>query len=311
MSWARSGAPSRGRSGRVALWASLRQRAVPAANVPDTINGRLVVARHTGARHARRILESFAPSVAAVSLVPSFYMQKLLEPVQKVQNRGATQEMHKLEQFLRAEDVGRILGVNRSTVYRMAESGRLPALKVGHQWRFPAEQIAWLFDANEVSPQTAASRKALELAARAALPYLELGAKLLGVTMVATDIAGEPVIDIIHPCPWFRQNIDDPALLTECLADWKHLAEDPDFALSFQTGPLGFDRARTFVRIGPQLVGMVVAGGIAASDDDPRELYRLDGDGRAKVLVTLPTMAARVSLLASQITSELDGRTVL
>ncbi len=238
-------------------------------------------------------------------------MQHLLEPVQNVQYHGVAHEMPKPGQFLRAEHVGRILGVDRSTVYRMAERGRLPALKVGHQWRFPAEQIARLFDANEVSPHDAESRKALELAAQAAVPYLELGAELLGVTMVVTGIAGEPVIDIIHPCPWFRQNADDPALLAACLADWKQLAEDPDFTLSFQTGPLGFDRARTFVRIGPQLVGMLVVGGIAASDDDPRELYRLDDASRAKVLATLPTMAARVSTLAAQILSGLDERTLL
>ncbi len=237
-------------------------------------------------------------------------VQDLLASVQEVQNRGHAHNLHKPQQFLSADDVGRILGVNRSTVYRMAESGRLPALKVGHQWRFPAEQIAWLFDAREVSPQTAAGRRTLEASARSALSYLELGADLLGVTLVVADMGGEPVVDIVNPCPWLRDNIDDPALLTECLADWKQLADDPDFTLRFQSGLLGFDCARSFVRVGPQLIGMLVVGGVAASDDDPRELYHLDAEGRAKVLATLPTMAARISMLASQIIAELDGRTV-
>ena len=238
-------------------------------------------------------------------------MQKLQDPLQDMQRGQTAQGTHEPEQFLRAEDVSRILGVDRSTVYRMAERGRLPAMKVGHQWRFPAEQIAWLLGAPDVSPQSAASRKALEVSARAALPYLELGADLLNVMIVVTDMGGRPVIDIVNPCPWLRQHLDDPALLAECLADWEQLAEDPDFALRFQTGPLGFDCARTFVRVGPQLVGMLVAGGIAASDDDPRDLYRLDDKGRARMLVTLPKLAANVSLLAAQTMSDLDVRRAL
>ena len=40
-----------------------------------------------------------------------------------------------------AAAVGRLLGVDTSTIYRMAGDGRLPALRVGRQWRFAAEQV--------------------------------------------------------------------------------------------------------------------------------------------------------------------------
>ena len=53
-----------------------------------------------------------------------------------------SQNMHEAQRFFRAEQVSEMLGIDRSTVYRMAENGRLPAMKVGRQWRFPAEHIA-------------------------------------------------------------------------------------------------------------------------------------------------------------------------
>ena len=56
-------------------------------------------------------------------------------------------EMHKsyaAHGFLRAEQVRQMLGVDRSTVYRMAENGQLPAMKIGRQWRFPVDQIGRL-----------------------------------------------------------------------------------------------------------------------------------------------------------------------
>jgi len=46
-----------------------------------------------------------------------------------------------MNNMLTAKDVQELLQVDRSTVYRMAEDGRLPAVKVGKQWRFPADQL--------------------------------------------------------------------------------------------------------------------------------------------------------------------------
>ncbi|MDH3251066.1 MAG: helix-turn-helix domain-containing protein, partial [Acidimicrobiia bacterium] len=51
--------------------------------------------------------------------------------------------------MLTTKDLQQLLHVDRSTIYRMAESGQLPAMKVGRQWRFPADRIdRWLEDRN-------------------------------------------------------------------------------------------------------------------------------------------------------------------
>lgn len=43
--------------------------------------------------------------------------------------------------FLSTQQVQDLLDVDASTIYRMAADGRLPAVRIGRQWRFPAEQI--------------------------------------------------------------------------------------------------------------------------------------------------------------------------
>ena len=45
------------------------------------------------------------------------------------------------QELLTARQVQQLLRVDKSTVYRMASDGRLPAIKVGKQWRFPADEI--------------------------------------------------------------------------------------------------------------------------------------------------------------------------
>jgi excisionase family DNA binding protein len=49
--------------------------------------------------------------------------------------------------LLTALEVQDLLHIDRSTVYRMAEDGRLPAIRVGRSWRFPAERIQALLHA--------------------------------------------------------------------------------------------------------------------------------------------------------------------
>src|SRR5690606_34064257 len=49
------------------------------------------------------------------------------------------------EQFLTTEEVLGYLQVNLRTVYRLIKAGRIPAVRVGRQWRFRKRDIdAWL-----------------------------------------------------------------------------------------------------------------------------------------------------------------------
>ena len=47
--------------------------------------------------------------------------------------------------ILTLEEISRMLRVDKATVYRMARSRRIPAVKVGRQWRFEKSEIdQWL-----------------------------------------------------------------------------------------------------------------------------------------------------------------------
>src|SRR5689334_11250591 len=49
------------------------------------------------------------------------------------------------ETFLTTEEVLKYLQVNLRTVYRLIKAGKIPALRVGRQWRFRKSDIdAWL-----------------------------------------------------------------------------------------------------------------------------------------------------------------------
>ncbi len=62
------------------------------------------------------------------------------------------------EAFLTTEEVLAYLQVNLRTVYRLIDAGKLPAVRVGRQWRFRRRDIdAWLDEQQHAAPATPAA----------------------------------------------------------------------------------------------------------------------------------------------------------
>lgn len=208
--------------------------------------------------------------------------------------------------LLTADEVSTRLAVDRSTVYRMAMDGRLRAVKVGSQWRIPPAALEEVLAGHVTGAPRAADTHVPLRAAREAV--LASVAPLLGVMMVVTDMDGRLLTDVVNPCPWFAQHGGDPAVLESCTTHWRQLAADHLFTPRLDVGIHGFACARSFVRDGDKLVGMVVAGGVAPEADDVSAaaaagLHHLDHRQRAELLDALPRIAASLSSLTTRSTS--------
>ena len=191
--------------------------------------------------------------------------------------------------MLTAKDVQDLLQVDRSTVYRMAEAGRLPAIKVGKQWRFPAAQIEeWVttqmstpvpttavMPAPVQSQSQAQSNGNLGLADLLPLQCVQLiqdsHADLLGVMLVITDMQGVPITEPSRPCGLFETINKKPDAVQRCISSWHDLGQALTIEPAFHTSHLGLLCARGLIRVGTELQGMVVAGCIAPDEWPPSE----------------------------------------
>jgi excisionase family DNA binding protein len=198
-----------------------------------------------------------------------------------------------LTTLLTAREVQDLLDVDKSTVYRMASDGRLPAVKVGRQWRFPAEALRSRFS---LPPPTANGRPAAPAAGPGlAQALVELTAEALGVMMVVTDPYGSPITQVANPCPRFLALAQDPAAVAECAEEWRGLAGDRELGPQFRPGRHGFLCARALVRSGDATVAMVLAGGVAPEGEPADDLFVLDSERRRRVVAALPRLAALLS----------------
>lgn len=182
--------------------------------------------------------------------------------------------------LLTTRQVQELFKVDRSTIYRMAEDGRLPAVKVGRQWRFPADRVELLLGghgSNGIEPNLSETPSSAPVSLMAVLPtesaqaIADLAADLFGVMAVVTDMSGKSLTTVANPCGYFTAVYDNLYTPDRCSEGWRRLGEEIDLEPQFLRSHLGFLCARSFIRIGSTLAGMVIVGGIAPETWPPPE----------------------------------------
>ncbi len=193
--------------------------------------------------------------------------------------------------MLTTKQVQEILHVDRTTIYRFVESGQLPAVRVGKQWRFAQADLDHLLGKSSErtlpkrltvpalpapsAPLPAGLRAQPPTTLAALLPLTcvqmiqDAFAEALGVMMVITDMQGQPVTQVSNPCGLYRAIIQDPDGVTHCVRTWQQLAGAPTLQPKFSASELGLLCARGLIRAGNELKGMVFIGGIAPTPWPP------------------------------------------
>ncbi|NNF54004.1 MAG: helix-turn-helix domain-containing protein [Acidimicrobiales bacterium] len=175
--------------------------------------------------------------------------------------------------LLTSKAVQQLLNVDRSTIYRMAEDGRLPAIKVGRQWRFHAEAIEQWFEDRSggsarpgwLSPPALESR--FDPVSTQALS--DLVADLWGVMVVVTDMEGRAFGRVSNPCGLHVAIGNHPLVARHQIEEPRKLCATSGLTSHLMPSYLGLLCARSFIRIGTELAGMVIAGGIRPEEWPP------------------------------------------
>ncbi|MCJ7724863.1 MAG: helix-turn-helix domain-containing protein [Acidimicrobiia bacterium] len=231
--------------------------------------------------------------------------------------------------LLTTRDVQALIKVDKSTIYRMAEAGRIPAIKVGRQWRFPEAQLmAWLGERSDLvtsGGDAAGTGSGLGglLPPKTIQALADLLGDVLGAMVVITDMEGKLLTEVANPCGLFAAIQGVPGTLDKCIEGWREFGVDIDFTPRFIPSHIGFLCSRGFVRVGSELKGMVIVGGIAPAQWPPEpdviagvadelgmpvadieahidEVYHLDEAHMNWIASLLPGVGTLISHLASE-----------
>lgn len=173
-----------------------------------------------------------------------------------------------MSEMMTAKEIQKMLQVDRSTIYRMADDGRLPAIKVGRQWRFPKNAVERFLEfgvKRELSDRPRLDHP--EEAALWPMPctklLLDAFANLLDVMIVLTDMEGNPITDVSNPLPYYEMMGETEKGHELCLRVWKRLGEMHALKPRMLSTFAGLLCTRALVRVENELAGMVIAFGIA------------------------------------------------
>jgi excisionase family DNA binding protein len=176
-----------------------------------------------------------------------------------------------MTELLTTKQVQELLQVDRTTIYRMLNDGRLTGIKIHSHWRFRRQEIENLLSSASQS-ETAGSSPSDVLPLHCIQSIQNVFSQIAEVGSIVTDMDGQPVSKISH-CSRFCSLIQkSPSGYQACVDSWKRLAQYPEKQPVFLPCHAGLQYARGFININKTPTAMIVAGQFFLHPPDPAEL---------------------------------------
>lgn len=228
-----------------------------------------------------------------------------------------------MEDLLTTRQLQEILQIDRVTIYRMLEDGRLRGFKVGGQWRFSRHDIeAWLqshrqskslSDAEPGQDTSAATLSdPLPLACIQAIQGIFAEACEVAAITLSTD--GTPLTEMSCPCKFCQLILSTPEARRQCLDSWQSFVKRQDSSTQTYRCHAGLQYISEAIKVSEQPAAFILAGQFVTepfpSDEqranikelayscgiDPSDLNETAG----QVSVRTPEGVARISRLVKR-----------
>jgi excisionase family DNA binding protein len=129
-----------------------------------------------------------------------------------------------MENFLTTKQVQDLFKIDRITVYRMLQDGRLKGVKIGNQWRFPQRQVEKLLNGETIDlPIVNESDSVFPI--HCVQTIQNLFTSVSHYSAVIIDQKGERVTQISQPGPICQLLLSTEKGREICEATWRKIAE--------------------------------------------------------------------------------------
>jgi excisionase family DNA binding protein len=139
-----------------------------------------------------------------------------------------------MDDLLTTKQLMELLRVDRTTIYRMLNDGRLPGMRVGGQWRFQRQTIEkWLQEKTPPEPSeikaSSEVRPGVEVLPLYCLqPIQEVFAQTSDVGALTTDLEGKPLTPVSNSSAFCNLILSTEQGRGKCEACWKRLADQAE-----------------------------------------------------------------------------------
>ena len=215
-----------------------------------------------------------------------------------------------MDDLLTTKQVEDLLQVDRTTIYRMLNDGRLTGIKVGQQWRFMRSEIDILLGRE---PHKESQSQALLtpistqiLPANCAQKIQDVFAEIAGIGAINTSLNGEPITAPSNNCEFCQLLHQTESGWAACIESWRKLGSKPEIKPEeFFTCHAGLKYSRAGIDINDQLTSILIAGQFYIEEPQQDEVRE-----RVMALAEKHGIDPDLLLEASQAVPTLDQRLI-
>jgi excisionase family DNA binding protein len=178
-----------------------------------------------------------------------------------------------MSDLLTTRQLEEMLQIDRITIYRMIEDGRLKGVKVGNQWRFPRQQVDRLVEGKAEEPDETSSF-AKRFPKGCVQSIQDTFAEIAGVGAVTTLPDGQALTEVSNCGPFCRLILGSKMGREGCEASWRILAYQPTGPLPYTTCHAGLLYTRAQITVEDEPVAKLVCGQFYNTTPDPLEEKR-------------------------------------
>lgn len=176
-----------------------------------------------------------------------------------------------MNDLLTTRQVQDILKVDRITIYRMLQDGRLKGIKIGQQWRFPQREVERVVGINlPVDGNTLAGADP-NFPIHCVQTIQDLFSEISQISALVVDMQGNPLTEVSQPTRFCQLLLSSPSGQHTCQVSWQSFARDSEQGSKFFTCQAGLQYIGAPVFDKNAQIGLFLTGQFYWQTPDPRE----------------------------------------
>lgn len=176
-----------------------------------------------------------------------------------------------MEDLLTTREVQELLKVDRITIYRMLNDGRIKGVKIGQQWRFTRREVERLAGLEAPASEAAQSPTEASFPIHCVQTIQDLFSEISQIGALVIDGEGNPLTQISHPCAFCQALSASPTGLEACRESWQTFARHSASGSKYFTCHAGLQYIGAPLADKGEQAGLFLAGPFYWRAPDPGE----------------------------------------
>jgi excisionase family DNA binding protein len=176
-----------------------------------------------------------------------------------------------MEDLLTTRQVLNILKVDRITIYRMLQDGRIKGVKIGQQWRFPRSEVERIVGGAIPQPDLPKPEANSTFPTHCVQTVQDLFSDVGQISALVVDSEGEPLTEVSHPCRFCQIIRQNQGGQQACRTSWKEFTRHSTSGSRYFTCHAGIQYISAPILDQEKLVGYFLVGEFYWQTPNPQE----------------------------------------